>query len=319
MQNAPIIVVGSANQDYIVRVAEAPKVGQTLLAKSLLRQPGGKGANQAVAAARLRGNVSFVGCVGDDEDGATVIRVLRAEGVDTSNLEIIGRGRTGLAIVTVFDSGDNTILVVPGSNFALTPRRVAAVIQRLAAARAVLLLQAELEPEIIGTAIASGEAAGLRVVLNLAPYIPLSTQLLAHADPLVVNETEASSLLGWPISDLESARAAAIRLRTVSRSVVITLGSAGAFWADQGDAGHVAAPVATQVIDTTGAGDAFVGAMAVILAEGGALKDAVEVGVRAGTFAVGSPGAQSSYATRADLDLETGVDEQGPFQAAATR
>ncbi len=301
--STPIVVVGSANQDYIYRLAAPPGVGETVLASSLLKQPGGKGANQAVAAARLHGDVSFVGCVGDDDDGASLIRELRSEGVDTSDVELIHQGRTGLALVAVYDNGDNAITVIPGSNFSLTSRRVAASIHRLARPGAVMLVQAELQAEIIATAIRTAASAGVRSILNLAPYQPLPAELLALCDPLVVNESEATSLVGWPVRDPTTAAAAADQLRGVSRSAVITLGAAGAYFVDRDSAGHVPAPLASRVVDTTGAGDAFVGALATCLAQGSTFRRAVEVGVLAGTFTVGSRGAQSSYPTLQDLGL----------------
>jgi ribokinase len=299
----PIVVVGSANQDYIYRLAAPPGVGETVLASSLLKQPGGKGANQAVAAARLHGDVTFVACVGDDDDGASLIRELRSEGVDTSDVELIHQGRTGLALVAVYDNGDNAITVIPGSNFSLTSRRVATSITRAATPGAVMLVQAELQTEIIATAIRTAAGAGVRSVLNLAPYQPLPPDLLALCDPLVVNESEASSLVGWAVHDPGTAAAAAEQLRGTTRSAVITLGAAGAYFVDRETAGHVPAPVASRVVDTTGAGDAFVGALATFLARGSTFRRAVEVGVLAGTFAVGSPGAQSSYPTLQDLGL----------------
>ncbi|CAA9402748.1 MAG: Ribokinase [uncultured Propionibacteriaceae bacterium] len=299
----PVIVVGSANQDYIYRLAVPPGIGETVLARSLLKQPGGKGANQAVAAARLHGNVSFVACVGDDDDGASLIRELRSEGVDTSNVEIIHQGRTGLALVAVYDSGDNAITVIPGSNFSLTAGRVSATVSRIASAGGVMVVQAELQTEIIGAAIRTAEDSGVRAIFNLAPYQPLPADLLAICDPLVVNETEASSLVGWPVRDPSSAARAAKQLRHLTRSAVITLGAAGAYFIDRESTGHVPAPIASRVVDTTGAGDAFVGALATFLARGESFRKAVHVGVLAGTFAVGSPGAQSSYPTLADLNL----------------
>jgi len=302
----PIIVVGSANQDYIIRVALPPGPGETVLGKSLLKQPGGKGANQAVAAARLRGDVSFIASVGDDADGALLLRELRSEGVDTTNVEIINRGRTGLALVWVYDSGENSITVVPGSNFTITAERVERTVMRLTgdAGGAVMVVQGELLPEIITTALVAADRAGARGILNLAPYQPLPNEILALCDPLVVNEIEASALVGWDVRDAATAARAADQLKKVARSVVITIGAEGAYWADATSAGDIAAPIVTEVVDTTGAGDAFVGALASFLAKGESLSKAVEVGVLAGSFAVKSPGAQSSYPTLADLDLE---------------
>jgi ribokinase len=299
--SAAIIVVGSANQDYIVRVAVPPGPGETVLARSLLKQPGGKGANQAVAAARLQGNVSFIACVGDDPDGALLLQELRAQGVDTTNVEIIGHGRTGLALVSVYDSGENSIIVIPGSNFALTPARVDFTIRQLASPDAVMVVQAEVLPEIIETAIRVAEAVGIRSILNLAPYCDLPPQLLAVCDPLVVNEAEASALIRWQVNDPSSAARAAKELRQVARSVVVTIGADGAYWADAERSGHVPAPNISPVVDTTGAGDAFVGALAVFLAKGETLEEAVRVGVLGGSYAVTSPGAQSSYAVLSDL------------------
>jgi len=312
---APIIVIGSANQDYIISVPAPPALGETVLAKGLLKKPGGKGANQAVAAARLQGNVSFVACVGDDDDGAQLIRELRSEGVDTTNVEMINRQRTGLAIVTVFDSGDNSVIVVPGSNFALTAQRVRTTVTRLALPGAVLVIQAELRAEIIAAALDTAEQAGIRSIFNLAPYQPIAPALLAMCDPLVVNETEASALVGWQVRDVTSATAAVEELRQSARSVIVTIGPGGACWADQESSGHLPAPVAPRVVDTTGAGDAFVGALATYLARDWKLPEATAVGVRAGTYAVGSFGAQSSYPSREDLDL-TEVREPAGTKAA---
>lgn len=306
LQNAaPIIVVGSANQDYIVRVPVPPAAGETVLATSLLTQPGGKGANQAVAAARLGGSVSFIGCVGDDTDGAALRAALAAEGVDTAGMQTTSSARTGLALVAVYDSGENSITVVPGANFALTAEGVRAGMDRLARARGngVVVVQGELRPTIIETALRAAVAAGARAILNLAPFQPLSPDALAGSDPLVVNEAEAGAMVGWRVCDLESARRGVEHLRESVRSVVITVGAEGAVWADASSRGHVPVPSAPEVVDTTGAGDAFVGALAVALANGSSLGDAARLGVRAGTYAVASPGAQSSYPTRADLRL----------------
>lgn len=300
-----IVVVGSANQDYIVRVSEPPGPGETVLADSLLKQPGGKGANQAVAAARLQGDVSLIAAVGDDTDGAFLLRELRSEGVDTTNVEIMSREQTGLALVSVFDSGENSITVVPGSNFSMTSERIAATVSRLAeeADSVIVVVQAELKPAIIETALRTAENSSARVILNLAPYQPLSPDVLALCDPLVINETEASDLVGRPVHDVATALAAINDLRHRARSVVITIGAQGAVWANADEEGHVPAPAVPKVVDTTGAGDAFVGALAAKLATGATLKEAIDLGVCAGSFAVQSFGAQTSYPTLSDLRL----------------
>jgi len=314
---AGVVVVGSANQDYIVRVPAPPGPGETVMATSLLKQPGGKGANQAVAAARLRADVSLVGCVGDDADGAQLVRELRAEGVDTTDVEIISRGRTGLALVSVWASGENSITVVPGTNYALTPDRVRRTVERIAGEHhhgsAIVVAQAEVLPDIITAAVTAAAAVGARMILNLAPFQPLEPALLAGCDPLVLNEAEASGLLGWQVRGAEAAGRAVATLRGQARSVVVTVGAEGACWADQTSTGHVPAPAGAEVVDTTGAGDAFVGALAARLAVGETLEDAVRTGVLAGTFAVQSPGAQSSYPTLADLGMDEAAAGSGLF------
>ena len=305
-----VIVVGSVNQDYIVRVAQPPEPGETVLAKSLLKQPGGKGANQAVAAARLQADVSLVGAVGDDTDGVMVIRQLRMEGVDTTNVEIMRRGQTGLALVSVTDSGENSITVVPGSNFSLTADRVTTAVARLAEGvdSSVVVVQAELPTAIIAAAVLAGRRAGSRVILNLAPFQGLQDEVLAVCDPLVINEKEASALTGLRVHDVASANEAVRALTVRARSVVVTVGADGAVWGDGVGGGHVSAPRVPVVTDTTGAGDAFVGALAARLAAGAGLRAAIELGVRAGTFSVQSPGAQTSYPTMSDLELASETD-----------
>lgn len=301
-----IIVVGSANIDFIITVPRAPARGETILATGMQKLAGGKGANQAVAAARLRGNVSFIGCVGDDADGTFLLRQLRVDGVDTSNVEIISRGRTGLAVVNVYDSGENSITVVPGTNYAFTAARVQMSIATLAAndPRAIVVTQAEVLTEVTIAAVRAAEAAKARAILNLAPYQPMPLDVLALCDPLVVNESEVSSLVGWSVQTPDAAMQAAGDLIDVVRSVVVTIGEHGAVWVDRSSRGHVRVPRTQKVVDTTGAGDAFVGAVAAMLARGSSLEEAVEVGVRGGTFAVGRSGAQASYPTMSDLQID---------------
>jgi ribokinase len=302
-QGAEVLVIGSANLDYIVQVSAPPAPGETVLAKNMIKHPGGKGANQAVAAAKMGAEVRFVGCVGDDNDGALLLRELRAEGVDTTAVEIVSHARTGLALVSVFDSGENSITVVPGANFSLHPGRVKRAIAGGDAKDGVVVLQGEVKSEIIDAAAQSAEAAGARVVLNLAPYRAVAKETLSLCDPLVVNQSEAAAMVGFQIPEAAAAQQALTILLATVRSAVITLGGAGACWADTSGSGHVPAPVVEAVMDTTGAGDAFVGALAAELSAGLSLRQATETGVRAGSFAVGRFGAQSSYPTRTELGI----------------
>ncbi|MFE4668115.1 ribokinase [Streptomyces sp. NPDC056716] len=296
-----VIVVGSANQDYVIACTALPRPGETRLAGRLRRFPGGKGVNQAVAAARLGGAVRFVGAVGDDSDGAFLIRELRSEGVDTSDVEITTVARTGLAFVSVLPDGENAITVVPGANFTLVADRTARAVRRLADASSIVVLQGEIPVPALRAAVETGVRCGARVVLNLAPYTELPAELLRLADPLVVNEVEAAALLGTPVAALGSPAQAAGRLAERAASAVITLGGAGAVWARGLDGATVPAPPVGQVVDTTGAGDAFVGGLATLLAEGHDLDAAVRFAVEVGTVAVTRVGAQASYPSRADV------------------
>ncbi len=302
--NHQVIVVGSANLDQIVRVSTPPAVGQTVLAKSLVTQPGGKGANQAVAAARLGAKVSFIAALGQDGNGALLIDRLRAEGVDLARIVRLPEEPTGLALVSVYDDGDNSIVVVPGANHGLSPHHVRTELcAALAQQPGVVVIQGEVPGPTIEQAVNSAAEGEARVVLNLAPFVSLPPACLAVADPLVVNESEAAQLTGQRIHTVAQAVDLARTLAETVTSVVVTLGAHGAVWAAPESSGHSPAPAVAAVVDTTGAGDAFVGALAARLAAGFGLADAVEVAVAAGSFAVGALGAQASYPGPADLGL----------------
>ncbi|QDP97840.1 ribokinase [Microlunatus elymi] len=296
-----VIVVGSANQDYVIDSTGLPEPGETRLANGMKKLTGGKGANQAVAAARLGAAVHFVGAIGDDDDGRRMITALRDEGIDTEAVEVTDEP-TGLALVNVLPGGENAITVVPGANFTVTADRAAEEVRRLAASGGVLVVQAEIPVNTIGAAVAAADEAGLRPVINLAPYTQLPDEVLALADPLVVNEVEAADMIGRIIRDIPEVLEAAAELVGRARSVVITLGGAGACWATADDSGHVAPPPVDEVVDTTGAGDAFVGGLARQLAESADLAAAVRYGVAVGTFAVTRAGAQPSYPTPEELE-----------------
>lgn len=304
-----IVVVGSANQDYLVRVARAPRGGETALASGLVKQPGGKGANQAVAAARLGADVHFVGAVGRDDDGARILRSLQKDGVSIDDVRIVDRDPTGLALISVDDLGENSITVVSGANATVTAERATAAAERLGGEGAIVVLQGELPIDVLEETARAAAGSGARVIVNLAPFREISDDVLAVADPLILNESEASQLLGGPVATVDAALAATETLRTRARSVVITLGGLGAVWAGSRDGStptHVRAEEATDVVDTTGAGDAFVGALAFALSTLDDLGRAVVLGARAGTFSIRGIGAQSSYARAVDLRITAG-------------
>lgn len=307
MNSQRIVVVGSANQDYLVRVPRAPRPGETTLSTGMTKQPGGKGANQAVAASLLGGDVHFVGAVGRDDDGATILRALQTDGVSIDDVRIIDHQPTGLALITVEDAGENSITVVSGANTTVTADRASAAVSRLASTGSIVVVQGELPREVVEATIHAADGVGARMIVNLAPYLEIDEAALALADPLVLNETEAGELLGAAVPDAQAVLSALDTLLARARSVIVTLGGEGAVWgARDGEKpaqGHVPAEKVTDVVDTTGAGDAFVGAVAFALAAGSELPDAVRLGALAGSFAIGGVGAQKSYARPSDLGL----------------
>ena len=285
-----LIVLGSANRDYTVLVERHPGPGETVLGGSLSVATGGKGANQAVAAARAGAAPVFVGAVGTDSVGADVVADLVARGVNVDHVLRV-EGPTGVALIEVDHSGENTIVVAAGANGALDPTVTADTIAGLADAETVLLCQLEIPAEVVAAAASVVEKAGGRFVLNLSPSRYVSPKLLALADPVVVNESEAADLAGSVIDGPADAETVAGRLLATSRSVIITLGADGVIVADADGVSHVAAKPVT-VVDTTGAGDAFAGALAAALAEGSSLSDAAGAGIAAGAAAVQHLGAQ---------------------------
>jgi ribokinase len=299
-----VVVVGSANADLVVSAPRRPGAGETVLGGSLTTVPGGKGANQAVAAARLGAVTAFVGRVGDDAHGHLLLASLRDAGVDTHAV-MSGATPTGVAIVVVTPDGDNSIVVAPGANAELAPNDVRLPVVEQAA---VLLLQREVDPE---TSLAAALACRGRVVLTLAPSGPMPTALLERTDVLVVNQLEAADLLttlpdsspsGGSADDAPDDPAdVAAPLRALGPdAVVITLGGDGAVAVD-GDGTHRVAAPRVAVVDTTGAGDAFTGALGRRLASGDRLGDALAFAVRVGSLTVTGPGAQPSFPTVADL------------------
>jgi ribokinase len=284
-----VVVAGSVNADLVVRVDRRPAAGETVLGSDLATHPGGKGANQSVAAARLGGRVAFLGRAGTDGHGDLVREALRGDGVDIGHL-ITTPGPTGVALITVDPEGDNSIIVSPGANARVTEQDVAAA-RPLFAAASVVSLQMEIPPAAVLAAARTAAEEGARVVLNLSPAAAVPDELLALCDPLVVNEHEAEFL--------GDTRPAGLLARGV-RSVVITRGADGAVVADANGVTEVPSPQ-VDVVDTTGAGDAFTGALCLRLAHGDDLATAARLAARVGAAAVRKAGAQSSFPTLSDL------------------
>ena len=293
-----IVVVGSANLDLVVDVDRVPLVGETVMGGDLRRIAGGKGANQAVAAARLGRRVAMIGRVGDDEGGSILREALDRDGIDTTALISTADTPNGVALIAVGADGDNAIVVSPGANARLTPADVEAAAAMLAGA-AVTLLQLEVP---LATVTAAARASAGTVVLNPAPAPdrPLPPELLAAVNVLVPNQTELATLTGHDGAvDVETAVGLARSLAVPA--VVVTLGPGGALVVTADEATHVHAPVVTPV-DTTAAGDSFCAALADGLVGGATIVDAARWAVRVGAATTLRPGAQPSLPTPTEVD-----------------
>ncbi|MFD9498066.1 ribokinase [Streptomyces sp. NPDC060035] len=297
-----LLVVGSANADLVIGVDRRPAPGETVLGSDLAVHPGGKGANQAVAAARLGARTALLARVGDDAHGRLLLESQQAAGVDTGGV-LVGGAPTGVALITVDPSGDNSIVVSPGANARLTPQDIRAAAALFGAAR-VVSVQLEIPLETVAET-ARALAPGTRLVLNPSPPAPLPEDVLTACDPLVVNEHEARYILGILGDDTAGAAPedwARTLLTHGPRSVVVTLGAAGALVADSrtGDCVRVPSPE-VDAVDTTGAGDAFTAALAWRLGLGEELAAAAAFAVRVGAAAVTGQGAQASFPTVAEV------------------
>ncbi|WP_322795265.1 ribokinase [Tepidiforma sp.] len=288
-----IVVVGSLMMDLVVRAPRPALPGESLIGRSFATFTGGKGANQAIAAARLGADVSLVGAVGNDAFGEELLRAASADAVDTSHVVRLPVHGTGVAIPVVFDDGTNLIYALPRANLALPVSAVEAAANLIAAADA-LLVQFEVAPEATLAALRIARRAAVRTILNPAPVAPHPQEVFTLADVLVPNEVEAA-LLSGVAGDDPPAQARAL-LRLGPGAVIITLGERGAFLATRGLEQAIPVP-AVEAVDTVGAGDAFCGALAVRLALGDDLAAAVRYACVAGALACTRPGAAPSLPT----------------------
>lgn len=294
---ACVTVVGSLNMDLVVRTSRIPRPGETILGSEFHTAPGGKGANQAVAAARMGGRVSMVGRVGSDAFAQSLLDGLVADGVDHAFVMRDPEAATGVAFIVVDDMGENSIVVASGANMRLSPTDVDAAEAAIAAAD-VLLLQLEVPLGVVVRAAEVARAHGATVILNPAPACPLPPELLSLIDVLIPNESETALLTHLPVGDRAEIEVAASALRELGvDTVVLTLGERGALLMEKGEKELIPAFEVTPV-DTTAAGDAFVGGFAVALAEGRSLADAVRWGNAAGALATTRLGAQPSLPAR---------------------
>jgi ribokinase len=303
--DANVVVVGSLNMDLVVCASRIPQPGETIIGTDFQTVPGGKGANQAVAAARLGAQVSMVGRLGDDGFGATLRTNLAAAGVESSFVTIDPDTSTGVALITVDADGQNSIVVAPGANMRLSPADVDAAEPVILGAD-ILLLQLEIPIETVMRAAQIAHAHGITVVLNPAPASPVGARLLALVDVLVPNESETALLAGQRVDTLREAQAAALALRRQGvDTVILTLGGRGALLA-RGEAARRFPAFQVAAVDTTAAGDAFVAGLAVAMGEGRPLEEAVRWGNGAGALAATKLGAQPSLPARDALEAFLG-------------
>ncbi|MBT2294646.1 ribokinase [Pseudomonas fluorescens] len=293
---AKVVVIGSLNMDLVTRAPRLPKGGETLMGESFCTIPGGKGANQAVAAARLGAKVSMVGCVGSDAYGQQLRGALLAEGIDCQSVSVVD-GSSGVALIVVDDNSQNAIVIVAGANGALGPDVLDRFDEVLRSAD-VLICQLEVPDATVGHALKRGRELGKTVILNPAPASrALPADWYACIDYLIPNESEAAVLSGVAVDSLETAEAAATQLIAAGAGkVIVTLGAQGLMFANGASFQHFPAPQ-VKAVDTTAAGDTFVGGFAAALADGKSEVEAIRFGQVAAALSVTRAGAQPSIPT----------------------
>lgn len=298
-----ILVLGSSNTDLVISLPRLPGLGETVAGGNFYRCAGGKGANQAVAAARCGGKVTFVSAVGDDEFGRAVLAGLKQDGIDYDLVKVVHDQPSGVALIMVDAEGENCIGVASGANNSLFPEDVAAIPLEIFSSSRVFLACLESPLATVTRGLVAARNAGLVTILNPAPATVriLQDDVLPHVDILTPNRVEAQALSDVEVSDLDSAIAAARKLQELGAgAVVLTLGADGCLVLEN-EPTAVPAP-RVQAVDTTGAGDTFNGALAVALSEGRSLLESAAWAARAAAISVTRPGAQPSIPTRAQID-----------------
>lgn len=296
-----IVVVGSINMDLVIRCPRLPAPGETVLATAADEVPGGKGANQAVAAARAGGRVSFVGRIGSDAFAPRLLESLRKQGIDTAEVSVAENCSSGLAVVSVDDAGENSILVVPGANAKVDTADLKGAAETIAEAD-VLLVQLEIPVETVAEAIASARQRDVRVILDPAPITATLPPELFDVDLICPNQAEASAIVGRQLLSVDDARDAVPELHARGvRNVIITMGGHGAVVSD-GATAEVIRPFPVRAVDTTAAGDAFAGALAVQWARRDCIFDAARFASAAGALAATRAGAQPGMPHREEVE-----------------
>jgi len=298
-----ILVVGSSNTDLIIKVPDIPRPGETLLGREFQTFPGGKGANQAVAAARGGGDVVFIASVGNDSYGDESVKGYKLDNINTENIKICKGIPSGIAMITISDSGENAITVASGANAELKPEDLDEAEEAFHEAE-YMLVQLETPLETVQKAVELSSEFETKVILNPAPAAELPDEILSKVEIITPNETEAERLTGVEVKNEDDAKKAAGKLhdRGIS-TVIITLGSEGAFLSDRISGVEKIVPgFKVEAMDTTAAGDVFNGQLAVALAEGFSLEDAIRLSHAAAALSVQKLGAQSSIPRREETD-----------------
>ncbi|WP_423127188.1 ribokinase [Gaoshiqia sp. Z1-71] len=299
-----ILVVGSSNTDMVIKTRKFPAPGETILGGRFLMNPGGKGANQAVAARRLGGTVSFVGKIGNDIFGKQAMQLLEDEGINVDFVATDPENPSGVALITVDSKGENSIVVAPGSNGTLSETDFDQAISVMEDSE-IVLLQLEIPVSTVAHIAEIASRKGKKVILNPAPADQLPDGLLKNIYLITPNESEAELLTGLRVTDEESAKTVAKKLKEKGiQIVIITMGALGAYVLSDGFSGLVSAP-AVVATDTTAAGDTFNGALAVALSEDKPLQQAVEFACKAASVSVTRIGAQSSIPSRKEVETHT--------------
>lgn len=310
-----IIIIGSSNTDMVAKTTHLPAPGETVLGGDFFMAPGGKGANQAVAAARLGGNVTFIAKLGNDIFGKQAISQYEKEGIDTKYIVTDAAEPSGIALITVDANGENCIVVASGANVHLKPNDIRPAEKEMGNTSCILM-QLEIPLETVQYVTRKAVEKNIPVILNPAPAQPLPDELLQHIHILTPNQKEAEKLTGIPVVDNASAEAAAQALAAKGiRIVIITLGKSGALILDQGQIEWVPAPE-VHAVDTTAAGDVFCGSLAVALSENKTIKDSVTFACAAAALSVTKMGAQTSAPTRHEVDQFLAAKNTNPKNAS---
>lgn len=302
-----VVVIGSLNYDILIQQDRMPEIGETFTGNELLLMPGGKGANQAVQCARLGLNVAMVGCVGEDMYGADLIKSLRENGVNVN--AIVTRGKSsGVGIVQILETGDYCSTIIKGANYRLAE---ADIPDSLFAGSPLVIFQSEIPESIVEYAAKKARQYHCKVLINNAPARELSAALLADTDCLVINETEASLMNGSPVTCIEEALGCAAQLLTKLRGqVIITLGEKGAVLAEQGHAQHYPAVFCPDVVDTTGAGDSFIGGIAYCTVKGIPLSRGIPFAAEISSCSIQKYGGQNSFPMLSDVEHALALNKE---------